>query len=424
MTGICNLTNQAYDIVSMNLKQLAEYFIENYNLTVEDIAHFYRERSSKIRYDGYNGKKTCPEVLDFDRPVTEADKAIANYTEVVRGSMQLNKIDVVARFAKSLYDRSLEDQIADIKKAHESGDTLYRFLGVEELPLEEQEAAQEKAYHMSLWSHPYTQYYKSMSLEEAIDYFKEAHRKILLALDDTVEHEFNLKYECDFSPIVINQANNKYQLIDGFKRLFTNKLERLDFEAPVKVYTNLDDKNYLRILNACNGWKQGGTKFFDRGYIFSLQNRFNIDVTAFGKNQYNFDLVFTLANFARGFSFYKENMQFVTDIPVLKELLDTPTPIEPNIAIMKLAMTNYIRIIGYLRVQGVDNIDFVDMWKTTLAAKEKEIKKKVNSVGGWAENYFTDKIVPVIKGYLVTHGVVLKKNWLDDDDHGIVVSWS
>ena len=423
MKGICNLTNQSYEIVSMNLKQLAEYFIENYNLTVEDIAHFYRERSSQIRYDGFRGKKTCPEVLDFYRLIAKADKATADYTTIVDCRHELNHIDIVARFAKSLYDRSLEDQIADIKKAHESGETLYRFLGVEELPLEEQEAAQEKTYHMSLWDHKYVQYYKSMSLEEAIDYFKEAHRKILLSLDDTVEHEFNLKYECDFSPIVINQANDKYQLIDGFKRLFTNKLERLDFEAPVKVYANLNDKDYLRILNACNGWKQGGTKFFDRGYIFSLQNRFNIDVTAFGKNQYNFDLVFTLAHFSKGFSFYKENMQFVTDIPMLKELLDTPTPIEPNIAVMKLAMTNYIRIIGYLRVQGINNIDFVDMWKTTLTAKEKEIKKKVNSVGGWAENYFADKVAPVIKDYLTTHGVVLRKNWLDDNDPGAVVSW-
>ena len=52
MKGICNLTGKTYIIEPRNLKELAEYFIEKYNLTVEDISSFYREKSTQIRYDG------------------------------------------------------------------------------------------------------------------------------------------------------------------------------------------------------------------------------------------------------------------------------------------------------------------------------------------------------------------------------------
>ena len=413
MKGICNLTGKTYIIEPRNLKELAEYFIEKYKLTVEDISSFYREKSTQIRYDGYGEDAEC---IQFKRNIKDEDRDKIDYTVVTKGFFYgEDKLDVVGRFAKSLFKRPLADQINDMKIAAENGDTLYRFLGLEKIV----EAKEE--FGMKVDPDTYNRYYQILSLDEAIKYFKEAHREILLSQNDTVEAINNLKYECDFSPIVCNlnvditNANGlgDIQLIDGFKRLFTNKLDRLDFVAPVKTYIHLSDEEYLRVLNACNGWKYKTPRFYDRGYVFSLQNRFNINLAEFNKNQYNLDLVNALTIYGENIPFYEDNKYFISDIETIRQLLATPTPIDPKIEIMNKSVRSIIYWLGRLRSYGLgDQIDFIALWNKILTENEKIFKKKINSSGGWADNFVRDNVSIFIKNCIKeTVPEIAKKMW-------------
>lgn len=414
MKGICNLTGKTYIIEPRNLKELAKYFIEKYNLTVEDISSFYREKSTQIRYDGYNETAEC---LNFDREIKERDRDKIDYTITSNGFRYTgDELDIVGRFAQSLFKRPLEDQINDIKVAAENGEILYRFLGCEKIE------ESKKEFGIKLYSDTYNRYYQILSLDDAVQYFKEGHHEILLCQNDTVEAINNLKYECDFSPIVCNlnvdvtdkNGLGDIQLIDGFKRLFTNKLDRLDFEAPVKTYINLSDEEYLRVLNACNGWKYKTPRFYDRGYIFSLQNRFNINLVEFNKNQYNIDLVSALTLYGENIPFYEDNKYFISDLELIRQLLTTPTPIDPKIEIMNKSVRSMIQWLGQLRSYGLeDQIDFLALWNKILTDNAKLFKKKINSTSGWADNFVRDNITILIRNCIKeTAPEIAKKMWI------------
>ena len=402
MKGICNLTGKTYIIEPRNLKELAQYFIEKYNLSVEDIASFYRERTANYRYDGFSA--AIPE-LDFNRELKEEDRAKATFIKEktsFRESM-FDQYDIMIKFAKPLFERPLELQIEDIKNAHAAGTKLYRFLG--------QEKYQDEVECDMRLGTSYNKYYQELTLDEAIEYFKEVQHKVLLSLNDTVESTNNLKYECDFSPIVCNLNVNvlsengigDIQLIDGFKRLFTNSLDRLDFVAPVKTYIHLSDEEYIRVLNACNGWKFGTPRFYDRGYVFSLQNRFGINLKEFNNNQYHLDLVSALTIYGQVFKFYDENKYLVQDVEIMKQLLSVPTPIEPRIEIMRKSMYSFINWLSRTRVVGIEDINYVEFWKDVLEKSTKVLKKKTNASGGWADNFVRDNIRPLFRTYIEEH---------------------
>lgn len=93
--------------------------------------------------------------------------------------------------------------------------------------------------------------------------------------------------ELESSPITINIQDGKYHLIDGYKRLlYVNDKELLDRKVPIRIFQNLKDKDFFALLYAANYWKtkfKGSADIFtttsifhDRGYLFSLRQRFGI----------------------------------------------------------------------------------------------------------------------------------------------------
>ena len=77
-------------------------------------------------------------------------------------------------------------------------------------------------------------------------------------------------------PITINvdSKSGKYQLIDGYKRLlYITDKKLLSYSAPVRIFTDLDDTQFLALLYAANVWKTED-KFHDRGFLFALKTRF------------------------------------------------------------------------------------------------------------------------------------------------------
>ena len=86
-------------------------------------------------------------------------------------------------------------------------------------------------------------------------------------------------------PITINISTKtgRYELIDGYKRLLcTTQQELLDLNAPVRVFTDLDDKGFIALLYATNLWKKSSksknVSFHDRGFLFALKTRFGFEI--------------------------------------------------------------------------------------------------------------------------------------------------
>lgn len=89
---------------------------------------------------------------------------------------------------------------------------------------------------------------------------------------------------------VVEELNDgKYILLDGFNRLFGSSYEPLDKEVMVKVYKNVSEREYSSLVLNLNDWKINSSsqykkdffKVFDRGMLFSMDLKFNLDLKQF-----------------------------------------------------------------------------------------------------------------------------------------------
>lgn len=82
----------------------------------------------------------------------------------------------------------------------------------------------------------------------------------------------------------ILNKDEKIELLDGFKRMFFVK-EIPDQEILVKVYPQLNDKEWINSMIMFNSWKFAGHStskvYMDRGFRLSLFYRYGIDFTEF-----------------------------------------------------------------------------------------------------------------------------------------------
>ena len=98
-------------------------------------------------------------------------------------------------------------------------------------------------------------------------------------------------------PVIINRdtVKNKIQLIDGYRRILTiSDPKLLDLQIPIKVFTDLNDNQFLSVLYSANQWKRLGkiydteirnaynyateVNFHDRGFLFALKERFGFEL--------------------------------------------------------------------------------------------------------------------------------------------------
>lgn len=110
---------------------------------------------------------------------------------------------------------------------------------------------------------------------QAKELFDKAINAVIYQNNCIGELEYLQNLEAQPITININTKTNKCELIDGYKRLLYITDEKLlSYNAPVRVFTDLDDSQFLALLYAANVWK---TKelFHDRGFLFALKTRFN-----------------------------------------------------------------------------------------------------------------------------------------------------
>ena len=114
--------------------------------------------------------------------------------------------------------------------------------------------------------------------DKAKEVFNNAINSVIYKNNVIGKLEFFQNLEAQPITININTKTNKYELIDGYKRLlYVTDKKLLSHTAPVKFFTDLDDKQFLTLLYASNMWKSE-SKFHDRGYLFALKTRFGFEI--------------------------------------------------------------------------------------------------------------------------------------------------
>lgn len=123
-----------------------------------------------------------------------------------------------------------------------------------------------------------------ISEEKAKEIFNNAINSVIYQNNGVGELEFFQNLEFQPITININAKTNKYELIDGYRRLLYITDEKLlSYSAPIKIFTDLNDTQFLSLLYASNAWKSKES-FHDRGFLFALKTRFNFVIPSSAYN--------------------------------------------------------------------------------------------------------------------------------------------
>lgn len=132
-----------------------------------------------------------------------------------------------------------------------------------------------KNYKIKFYGYDMIKTYVHLSEQAARKAFDDAINEAICQDNGVGEIEYLQNLEVQPITINLNTKTGKYELIDGYKRLlYTTNKELLEYNAPVRIFTDLTDSQFLALLYSANVWK---TKelFHDRGFLFALKTRFN-----------------------------------------------------------------------------------------------------------------------------------------------------
>lgn len=286
-------------------KEYEQYLIDN----SKDIQKLYDVGFNRL-FD--NCKKECPEVSLED---------IINYNKDDKINISVSAKNACFRFLMALKneDRSIKKKFEEAAKAHveqyikktfgdnysvsTTGDMFNKFEGLpysldfNKLPeidfknvfelydnytggytdwLEfKYDSHLGKDYKVSFYEYDMIKTYAHLSEQVARKAFDDAVNEVIYQDNGMREIEYLQNLEVQPITINLNTKTGKYELIDGYKRLLyiTNK-ELLEYNAPVRIFTDLSDSQFLALLYSANVWKTK-ERFHDRGFLFALKTRFN-----------------------------------------------------------------------------------------------------------------------------------------------------
>ena len=392
-----NLINKIYEIKSLNALDLRNSIIEEYNLDKRHIVGFYTQAEHRFEaekvFDDSEAKLPLVEKLGKDEIVRDAYSFVEKDSEIFNFS---------SCFLNPLY-YSLEDCLNKIREEYNTGKCAVKRVA----------KIKDKNDKYNLFGDKVV--CKRLSLEDAIELFSKKWKDYIDNYQYKISDEI-LKYQFDFSPVIVNVRRGKVELIDGFKRLLLTDPRQLNISVPVIHFYDLNDEDYLTILFAANAWKlRDGKKgsFYDRGFLFSLTNRFNFDVTK--ELPWKFVLTDVLSDYV-GFDvsyhdfgvhdetgkgcFSYKNPVLVDDVNQIVELLGK-TYYEDYDAIGDLQdydfgrhlLKTFIQCVGIYRKKGnFEKLELGRILEDYLARHRKVIFKKINmSVPGYIENHFREQ---------------------------------
>lgn len=134
--------------------------------------------------------------------------------------------------------------------------------------------------------------YRHLSRKEAETIFNNAIDEIIYNNNKMGTLAYFQNLEAQPITININTKTGRVELIDGYKRLlYIANQTLLDYSAPIRVFTDLDDIGFLSLLYAANLWKYTAKTrdiaFHDRGYLFALKTRYGFEIPEIAYNHYS-----------------------------------------------------------------------------------------------------------------------------------------
>lgn len=134
--------------------------------------------------------------------------------------------------------------------------------------------------------------YRHLAKEEAESAFNNAIDAIIYANNKMGTLAYFQNLEAQPITINMNTKTGRVELIDGYKRLlYIANQTLLDYTAPIRVFTDLDDIGFLSLLYAANLWKYTANNrdiaFHDRGYLFALKTRYGFEIPEIAYKHYS-----------------------------------------------------------------------------------------------------------------------------------------
>ena len=134
--------------------------------------------------------------------------------------------------------------------------------------------------------------YRHLSRKEAETIFNNAIDEIIYNNNQMGTLAYFQNLEAQPITINMNTKTRRVELIDGYKRLlYIANQTLLDYSAPIRVFTDLDDIGFLSLLYAANLWKYTAKTrdiaFHDRGYLFALKTRYGFEIPEIAYKHYS-----------------------------------------------------------------------------------------------------------------------------------------
>lgn len=248
-----------------------------------------------------------------------------------------------------------------------------------------------------------------LSEEKAKDLFNNAINSIIYKNNSAGELEYFQNLEAKPITININTKTDKYELIDGYKRLlYISDENLLQYSAPIRIFTDLTDYQFLALLYASNMWKSKDI-FHDRGFLFALKTRFNFEIPLniygnFNRNElnilqlYDFGDELAKANKNIIMNTLNRHKYSVSDIKMLYDFVpqEAEKHNEYDKNMSEEIMFTIIEQVGNIR-RKIDN-DIQNELSENLIIEifednfiKKACSKKHLSTRTYVQNYFRDK---------------------------------
>lgn len=265
---------------------LAEYQKENADVTVENIEHYMNSKHDKDL-----SVHLCNDISRFLRELSKMSynlkSSIEEYAkeyitswikEKFGGKYEISKYNS-SEFEGLPWDLNVNKEInIDFSKVYELAKTEYDKWDNSDLCSFEYDAhiKHDNIYtEVEFYNYNMIKISIHLSEKQAKEIFDKAINSVIYQNNSIGELEYLQNLESQ--PITLNfdSKTNKYQLIDGYRRLLYITDEKLlSYSAPIKIFTDLNDTQFLSLLYASNAWKTKES-FHDRGFLFALKTRFN-----------------------------------------------------------------------------------------------------------------------------------------------------
>jgi len=268
---------------------LDEYQKTNADVTVENIIHYINnKRSNDLSvYLCNNISRFLRELsrisVNLKSSVEEsAIKYITSWIKEKFGDKYKITNDNFSQFEELPYEVNVNKEInINFTKVYETAKTEYNQWGDSDLVIINYNTRiKYEELDSKVNFYDYDMIYICIHIEEskAKELFDNAVNSVINQNNSVGELEYLQNLESQQITLNFDSKTNKYQLIDGYKRLlYITDENLLKYSAPIKIFTDLNDIQFLSLLYASNVWKTED-KFHDRGFLFALKTRFGFEI--------------------------------------------------------------------------------------------------------------------------------------------------